>query len=69
MTPGGEVVGFEHLIDEEAPGARLGDTAARAVAESFIARVRKAGTGDLRFLSSTAKEQKNRTDHRFVWEL
>ena len=36
LDPAGEIVGYEHVVAEEAPGARLDQAAARAKAESFL---------------------------------
>jgi membrane protease YdiL (CAAX protease family) len=47
---------------------RLSEEDARALAERFIARVRPAGTADLRYLGATARDWQSRTDRTFTWE-
>jgi len=68
IAPSGETVKITHLLPEDAPGARIPQDQARSIAEAFLAGVRPAGLGDLRFLGATSNDLKNRTDHVFTWE-
>ena len=68
VTPTGEVVGFEHEIPEDQPGANLEAAAARHIAESFLGDVMKRGTGDLEFVEAESEKRPARTDHVFTWK-
>jgi membrane protease YdiL (CAAX protease family) len=65
LSTGGRLVGFEHVLDETAPGARLKPDAARAIAEAFL----KSQTGaPHRLIEAQLEERPNRHDHVFTWE-
>jgi hypothetical protein len=72
VAPDGRLVGFRHLIDEAAPGARLGLEEALARAEAF--RRERAGDPaassgqEWRLVEQTSIERPNRLDWRFTWE-
>jgi hypothetical protein len=68
VTPTGEVVGFEHEIPEDKPGANLEATAARRIAESFLADVMKRDPGGLEFVEAESEKRPARTDHVFTWK-
>jgi membrane protease YdiL (CAAX protease family) len=68
ITPTGEAVAFEHEIPEDKPGANLEATAARRIAESFLADVMKRDTSDLEFVEAESEKRKARTDHLFTWK-
>ncbi|MEZ4649947.1 MAG: type II CAAX endopeptidase family protein [Candidatus Eisenbacteria bacterium] len=64
ITTTGELGSFEHVLEEDAPGARLTAEDARARAETFLASAHLDG---LEFLEAQTTERKGRTDHTFVW--
>ncbi len=76
VTPLGQVVGFDHQIPEDRPGAQLTQAAARAIAESFLTGVMHRNLGDLSFVAASTEKRtagKNpaktvRIDHTFVWK-
>lgn len=68
IAPTGELVRFTHLLDEDAPGARLEEGEALRRAEDQLRALRSRGLDDLRYLGATSVERKNRTDHAFTWE-
>ena len=69
ITTTGQLVGFSHLIEEAAPGARLNETAARARAENFLTEVLGQDLSALEFVEAQASERTGRVDHTFTWEL
>ncbi len=68
IAPSGELVRFEHLLAEDAPGENLQEAAALQAAEAYLAKLRPAETRDLRYLGAQRTVLPNRTDHRFTWE-
>jgi len=68
MTPGGEVVGFNHEIPEAAPGATLDQASARTVAEAFLTQVMRRNLADLEFVETETEKRPARTDHDFTWK-
>jgi membrane protease YdiL (CAAX protease family) len=68
IAPTGETVAISHVLAEDAPGARLAEPEARAVAEAFLSEIHPQGTAGLRFLGSTSRDLKERRDHVFTWE-
>ncbi len=68
IAPTGEMVSFDHLLDEDAFGGRLPEGDARRIAEELLVKVHPAGLSDLRFLGASSLERKNRTDRIFTWE-
>ena len=68
VTPKGEVVGFDHDLAEAAPGADLGDPAARSIAEQFLTLVMKRDLGHLEFVEGESQKRPKRTDHTFTWK-
>jgi membrane protease YdiL (CAAX protease family) len=65
LSPDGRLVGFDHVIAETAPGARLKPDAAQAIAEAFLARQTGARQ---RLVEAQLQERPNRHDHVFTWE-
>ena len=65
LSPGGKLVGFDHTVAEEAPGARLEKQAARALAESFLSRQTETRH---RLIEEQLQERPNRHDYFFTWE-
>lgn len=76
VTPLGQVVGFEHEIPENRPGAQLSAAAARAIAEKFLASVMHRNLANLSFVEAATEKRtagKNpaktvRIDHTYVWK-
>jgi len=64
----GELVSFHHLVDEEAPGARLSQEEARARALAFLDEFKDLDPTELKFVEGSSEDRPNRTDHTFVWE-
>jgi GNAT superfamily N-acetyltransferase/membrane protease YdiL (CAAX protease family) len=67
VSPAGRIVGFFHLLPEEAPGADLTPEAARQIALDFL---RRQGVPLEKYQSQAAESEKrpHRTDHVFTWE-
>lgn len=63
----GAVVGFRHVVSDEAAGGELSTTAARKRAESFL-EAQGHDLGDYELISSASTERPNRVDHSFVWK-
>ncbi|MBD3161564.1 MAG: CPBP family intramembrane metalloprotease, partial [Candidatus Eisenbacteria bacterium] len=68
VSPGGELIGFTHLLPDSAPGASLSEEEALVLAERFLREHRPEEVAGLRLLGATAKKLDARTDHRFTWE-
>jgi hypothetical protein len=68
VTPEGEVMGFAHLVPEEAAGASLDEAAARAAAETFLASAFKLDPGKLTFVESKREDRPHRRDWTFTYE-
>lgn len=61
----GQILAFSQILDEEAIGAKLSQDEARKIAEDFLSK--KYNLADYKEISASTEEQKNRTDHSFVW--
>jgi membrane protease YdiL (CAAX protease family) len=68
VTPLGELVGFEHELPEDAPGANLEQVQARKLAEDFLTGVMKRDLNDLEFVEGSSNKRPARTDHTFTWK-
>ncbi|MGC1089190.1 MAG: hypothetical protein WA894_12180, partial [Candidatus Acidiferrum sp.] len=70
VSPGGEIVGYEHKIEEARAGATLDRAAAQATAENFLHGKLGVDLGKWDFLSEEANSSKkpNRLDWSFTWE-
>ena len=68
VTPGGQVVGFDHQIDDAAAGANLDEAAARASAEQFLAGTMHLPLDSLEFVRSDQETRPHRTDYVFTWK-
>jgi membrane protease YdiL (CAAX protease family) len=68
VSPKGEVVGFEHEIEEAANGANLEQHAARSIAEGFLTGVMKRNLDDLELVEAETEKRPARTDHTFTWK-
>lgn len=68
LDPAGELVSFEHLVDEKAPGARLGKEEAQRLAEIFLRTQKDVKLDDYTLVQDVLKERPNRYDYSFTWE-
>jgi len=69
ITTTGDLVGFQHEIDEEAPGARLSQEQARAQAEQFLIHAMGHDLVSLEFVEAGTTQRPERSDHTFTWKL
>ncbi|MFN8548577.1 MAG: CPBP family intramembrane glutamic endopeptidase [Candidatus Eisenbacteria bacterium] len=65
----GEVVGLEHLIEEEASGTELPQDSARVVAEHFLVAALALDLAKLEFLDAKSERHPHRVDHTFTWKV
>jgi hypothetical protein len=63
----GEVFGFQHVLDENAPGASLSPDQARSLAEQVVAE-HGYRLADFDLQSSDATKRKAREDYTLVWQ-
>lgn len=70
VTPAGRIAGYEHVIEEARPGAKLDRAAAEAAARQFLAAHYNAQFAGWDFLPEEAnsEERPNRVDWSFTWE-
>ncbi|MGC1617826.1 MAG: CPBP family intramembrane glutamic endopeptidase [Candidatus Acidiferrum sp.] len=70
VSPGGEIVGYEHKIPEAQAGASLEHAAAETAARDFLRGKMGADLSKWDFLSEEANSSKkpNRLDWSFTWE-
>jgi membrane protease YdiL (CAAX protease family) len=70
LDPSGRIVGYEHVVKEDAAGAHLDRDAARAAAEAFASNALGENLAAYDFLPAEANstERPNRRDWRFTWE-
>ena len=70
VDPGGGIVGYNHELEEAAPGARLERAAAQATAESFLRDTLHADLSryDFREEEANFTERPARRDWSFSWE-
>ena len=61
-TTTGDLVGFSHLVEEEATGASLTQPLARRVAEQFLAQMIELDMGSLEFVEAETTQRPNRVD-------
>lgn len=69
VTPAGQVVGFEHQIAEDTPGASLDQPQALSISEAFLSHVMKQSLSDLAFLDAERIKRRRRTDYAFTWKV
>lgn len=65
LWPDGRLSGFEHVIAENAPGARLATAEARGIAERFLAQQTQLPH---RLIEEKLIDRPARHDHEFTWE-
>ena len=70
VDPAGGIVGYEHVLEEAAPGARLDRAAAQATAESFMRDALHTDLSlyDFREEEANSTERPARRDWTFSWE-
>ena len=69
VDPKGRVVGYEHILEEAAPGARLARAEAFGRAEQFLTQTLQTNLAAYSLLAEEANfARTNRTDWRFTWE-
>ncbi len=64
----GTLVGFEHLVDEKRPGARLSRDEAQRVAEVFLRAERRVDLASFKLVVDEAKTRPGRLDYTFTWK-
>jgi hypothetical protein len=68
VTPEGEVMGFAHLIKEDATGASLEEPQARAIADKLLADGFGLDPAKLTFIESKREDRPHRRDWTFTYE-
>ena len=68
IAPDGRLLGYSHLLPEDAPGASLSSADAQALAENFLEGLSHLAEIPLRLVESTQIDRPERLDHRFEWE-
>lgn len=70
VDPTGRIVGFEHILEEAAPGARLDRSEALTRAEQFLTQSLRTDLASYTFLPEEANSiaRPNRVDWTFTWE-
>jgi membrane protease YdiL (CAAX protease family) len=68
VTPRGELVGFRHEIDEDAPRPAIDTAAARGLAEDFVRYTMGRYPATLDFLEVSEAARPRRVDRAFTWE-
>ena len=68
LDPAGQLVGFEHIIEERIPGARLEKSQAQSVAEVFLHNYLNLDLADYRLVEDILQERPHRLDYLFTWE-
>ncbi len=64
----GEISRFQHLIEENAPGADLIREQAQTIAEDFLHGKLHRNLGQLEFIEFRTEKRQSRTDHFFQWK-
>ena len=70
VDPGGRIIGYQHQLEEAAPGARMERAAAQNIAETFLRDTLHADLSryDFRDEEANFTERPNRRDWSFTWE-
>ena len=69
VTTKGEVVGFEHLLAEDAAAPDLPADEARRIAETFLSTAMARSLATLTFVEGSTQKRPHRTDHAFTWKV
>ena len=67
LLPTGEVVGFDHVLPEDAPGGTVSGAEAQEIAERYLATDRGIALADWELYDVSAKTLPQRTDHTLMW--
>ncbi len=67
VSPDGEVISAQHLIEEDAEGANLSRDEAEAIAESFLTGRLGIQADSVTLHDGVQKKRPNRTDWTFTW--
>jgi membrane protease YdiL (CAAX protease family) len=69
VSPSGQIVGYDHKIEETTAGASLEHAAAQSVAQNFLTKLGMNLRGwDALPEEANSKKKPNRTDWTFTWE-
>ena len=68
VTTKGELVGFRHLLAEEAEGAALPAEEARRLAERFLTAAMGRPLEEMLFVEGSLHKRPHRIDHTFTWD-
>ena len=68
VSPGGDIARFQHLVEENAPGADLTHEEAQTLAEDFLQHTVQLDLSRLEFIEVTSEKRQRRTDHLFRWK-
>lgn len=68
ITPGGDVVGFDHEIAEDAARPEITADQARELAENFLRTRASRNLYALEFVESSSVTRPHRTDRSFIWK-
>lgn len=70
VDPAGKIVGYDHILEEAAPGARLERAAAMDKAQQFLTQALQIDLANYAFLpdETNSVARPNRTDWTFTWE-
>jgi membrane protease YdiL (CAAX protease family) len=64
----GRLVGFDHVIAEDRPGAKLPTEQAQASASAYLRERQKLNMDDYTLVESSQETRPQRIDHTFTWE-
>ena len=68
-TTDGNLVAFDHLLEEEYPGANLSPSQARDLAQKLIIGFLNIDLAAYEFIEAEKIQRPQRTDHLFTWQL
>jgi membrane protease YdiL (CAAX protease family) len=68
VTPTGQVVGYDHEIPEDEPGANLDPDQVRSIAEDFLRNVMHRDLAGLEFVEKETEKRPARTDYSYTWK-
>ena len=68
IATNGKIIGYQHLLREDAPGETLNTDSAMAIATRFLADKFGWRKSDWILVSSQSEEKKARRDYSFVWK-
>ncbi len=68
LTPAGELVGFDHKVEEKRAGAKLSKAEAQRIAEVFLITEKAFDLINYKLVSDELTTWPNRLDYNFTWE-